>query len=175
MKQKIFLCLIFIIFLAVLFVLEKHDYLNFRTKPVQIVPKVVQQPLAEITPDISTEVNDLLKIVYALEYYKLDHWSYPLSSSGGTGWDGILSSNLGNPDEWIRGLAPNYIDSLPQNTRMAVDGTGQYKYRSNGVHYKLIVYRGDNCDLIKNIFPSLVDPIRDCSSYGFWTERAARW
>lgn len=174
-KYKVFFYIILIISIGVLFILEQYSYINLRSKSEEIIPKVAQQPLSEIPSDITIEVSDLLKVVYALERYKLDHWSYPISSSGGVGWDGILSGHPDNTEDWIKGLAPEYIDSLPQNPRMLVDGTRQYKYRSNGVHYKLIVYRTDNCQLIKNSYPSLVDPLRDCFSYGFWTEGAARW
>lgn len=171
--HKFFLCSI-LMALGMLFVLERYDLLNFREEPVEIVPTVAQQPLSRIGEDTIKEVNDLLKIVYALERYKLDYRRYPISSNYGVGWDGALSSYGESREDWIRELVPKYIDVLPRDPRMLSDGRRQYIYRSNGANYKLIVHGAFNCQLVKNTYPFLVDPVRDCFSYGFWTEGGAR-
>src|SRR5690606_35516523 len=119
--------------------------------------------------NISVEVKDLLKLVYALDNYKQKNGIYPISSANGAKWDGVISSYGESRADWIRGLVPEYIDSLPQDPRMVDDGARQYIYKSNGANYKLIVHKADNCQLIKSSYPSLVDPVRDCFSFGFWT------
>lgn len=163
--------------LYILYVVESFGYLNFRpqVQTLEVVPKVAQQPLSEINPNISIEIRDLLEIVYALERYKMDNKSYPVSSSNGAQWDGIRSRYGESREDWIRGLVPEYIQKLPRDPRLLSDGGKQYIYSSNGASYKLIVHHPDNCDVIKAIYPSLVDPVRDCFAYGFWTEKFARW
>lgn len=175
-KNKLFLYSMLMILLGGLFIFEQRDDLHVGANgAVEVAPQVVQQSLSEISPDISVEVDDLLQIVYALERYKLDHRIYPISSRAGKGWDGILSNYGDSRKDWVRGLVPDYIDRLPRDPRMLDDGTRQYMYISNGAHYKLVVLRATNCQLIKDSHPSLVDPVRTCSAFGFWTKGAERW
>lgn len=173
-RKPLFLIFLFMLF-SLLLLLEQYGYLNLRSRPVDIMPQVSQQPLSEIRSDISVEVNDLLKVVYALELYRLDHWSYPVSSHKGRGWDGVFSTNGESREDWIQGLVPAYIEKLPRDRRLLSDGTRQYLYSSNGVSYKLLAHNADNCSVIKAELPSLVDPVRDCFAYGFWTKNYTRW
>lgn len=177
-RKKTFFFILLMTLFCVAFAAEKNDLLNFRwsKNKVAIAPNLAQQPLAAIDTGISGEINDLLSIVYALDRYKQDHGSYPVSSSGGTRWDGIISIYGESREDWIRGLVPKYLDSLPRDPRMLDDdGTRQYIYKSDGANYKLIVHRAANCQLIKSSYPSMVDPRRDCFSFGFWTKRASLW
>src|SRR5690606_9441004 len=173
-KKKVFFIAVGVC-LCFLFVLEHSGYLSLHRRGGEVIPRVVQQPLSEINPNISIEVGDLLEVAYALERYRLDNLSYPVSSSNGKQWDGYFSSYGESREDWIRGLAPKYIDKLPRDPRMLSDGTRQSIYSSDGVAYKLIVHHADNCDAIKAAYPSLVDPVRDCFAYGFWSEKFARW
>jgi hypothetical protein len=177
MAKKLLVLIALVISFGVLLVLELKGFMNLRSAgpAAQIAPNIAQQPLVEINIGISTEVRDLLKIVYALDRYKQTHRSYPISSSEGGKWDGIISSYGESREDWIRGLVPEYVDSLPRDPRMLNDGTKQYIYKSDGANYKLIAHKVANCQQIKNALPSLVDPIRDCSAIGFWTKRAASW
>lgn len=175
--KRILIFAMVLLLLGTLFAFERNGFLTplLPEKSSQIAPNIAQQPLSEIDINISVEVKDLLKLVYALDRYKQINGSYPISSSNGKKWDGIISSYGESREDWIRGLVPEYVDRLPQDPRMLDDGTRQYIYKSDGANYKLIVHRAANCELIKNSFPSLVDPVRDCFSFGFWTKRAARW
>lgn len=177
-KQKKLIVILPIVLFVLVFFFEKKGCLNLRTpeRDLLVAPNLAQHPLSEIDPSISVEVGDLLKIVYALDRYKQDHRSYPISSSGGFRWDGIISSYGESRQDWITGLVPKYIDRLPRDRRMLDDGTRQYIYKSNGANYKLIVHRANtNCSLIKQTYPNLIDPKRDCFAFGFWTKRAANW
>lgn|SRR5690606_23993069 len=176
-KGRIILLIICMPLFGGAFVAERNGLLSFRIPEttLQVAPNIAQQPLSEIEESISKEVSDLLTVVYALDRYKEDHGSYPISSSGGNGWDGIISAYGESREDWIQGLVPEYLDSLPRDPRMLDDGTRQYIYRSNGANYKLIVHKTDNCELIKGSYPSLVDPKRKCFAFGFWTKRASRW
>lgn len=163
-----------LVLLLLLFIIERKGYLK-KPESLEIIPTVAQHPVSEINANISVEINDLLMIVYALERYKRDHWSYPKSSHGGTKWDGIFSIYGESREDWVPEIVPKYINQLPRDPRMLADGTKQYIYVSNGISYKLIAHNVDNCAHIKKIYPILVDPKRDCFAYGFWTKNAALW
>lgn len=178
-RQKKMIVILLIVLLGLAFFFEKKGYLNLQApkKSLLVAPNLAQYPLSEIDASISIEVDDLLKIAYALDRYKQDHRSYPIGSSlsGARRWDGIKSNWGESREDWIRGLAPKYIDSLPRDPRVLDDGEHQYLYMSDGANYKLIAYQTVNCQLIKNSLPSLVDPKRDCQAFGFWTKKATDW
>jgi hypothetical protein len=137
----------------------------------KIIP-VTQYPAPDIDQSTPQRVRDLVKIIYALERYKLDNRQYPISSAG---YDGIYTNHGVASQQWIAGLVPKYLDRLPSDPRNSSSGDEQYMYRSNGANYKLIAHNPDDCEKIKQLFPTLIDPSRDCWAYGFWTKNAARW
>lgn len=166
-----------LILLVALFYIEQNNTPDGRVSETieEVSPTVVQKPLSRFGSDANIEVQDLVKIVYALERYKQDHQSYPVSSSNGQRWDGLLSAYGESREDWIRGLVPDYIEALPRDPRKLSDGRKQYIYKSNGANYKLIVHGATNCEEVKDRYPMLVDPARRCYSYGFWTKRASTW
>jgi hypothetical protein len=172
-KSAAIKCLLIVILLGILFIAEKYNYLNFRPSEDLVTPTVIRQTFEEM-PNI-TEVRDLLEIAYALERYKVDNWSYPISSVGNKGWDGIKSDFGESREDWIRGLVPTYIDRLPRDPRMLDNGIQQYLYMSNGANYKLIAFKPSNCHLVELSYPSLIDPKRGCQAFGFWSEGAVHW
>lgn len=175
MKRSIMIkYLVMGISLGMLFIAEQYNFLNFRPSKDLLVPSVIRQPFDEV-PEI-IEVRDLLEIAYALELYKRDHQSYPVSSTGAAGWDGIVNRAGESREDWIEGLVPDYLKKLPRDPRMLEDYEHQYLYMSNGANYKLIAYNPSNCDLVERSYPWLIDPKRKgCQAYGFWTNRASRW
>lgn len=178
MNRKKCICIFSVIFiLAIIFYFESRCYFcKSETQSMEsIIPKIANLPIPLITPETPQEVKDLIAIIYALEKYKIDNSSYPLSSENGTAWDGFISSYGASGVDWIHGLVPTYIDSLPRDPRNLEDGTRQYLYFSNGANYKLIVHKPDNCENIEKKFPSMVDPIRECYSYGFWSAGGGGW
>lgn len=122
----------------------------------------------------SQRVSDLIVVLKALEQYKIDHRSYPISSGFGAGWDGVYSKYGESKELWIEGLVPDYLRYLPKAPESDVL-VSQYLYRSNGAHFKLVALYPKDCNEIKSILPDLIDPKRDCYSYGFWTKRAESW
>lgn len=137
----------------------------------QVTPKT-QYPAPEITESTPQRVRDLTAIIYALEKYKLDNRKYPISSNG---YDGLHTDYGRASEKWIEGLVPKYLDKLPSDPRKNESGNDQYIYRSNGANYKLIAHNPDDCEQVKKLFPNIVDPLRDCWAYGFWTKKAAYW
>lgn len=120
---------------------------------------------------------DLKSIFTALEMYNDANGSYP--NSGGN-WDGIYtcwgdSSGEGNPNGWIAGLVPTYMQSLPRDPKFHTDCNGQYIYLSNGTDFKLIAHDVEDVQNTINKSPSLKDPMRPTWAYGYWSPGAVAW
>jgi 2-polyprenyl-3-methyl-5-hydroxy-6-metoxy-1,4-benzoquinol methylase len=119
-----------------------------------------------------SRIADLRTVCAALEAYRSKHNSYPLSRGG---WDGLRTSwGLSSP-EWIPGLVPRYLRTLPRDPRGDNDPEHQYLYRSDGTNYKLISHSPDDIPVVKALRPELIDPARENWAYGFWTDGAVLW
>jgi hypothetical protein len=119
----------------------------------------------------NTAKDDLNRIRKALAEYYRDNKRYPTSS----GLDGLYTNYGRSGEDWIQGLAPGYIEALPRDPRYTSDGDKQYFYISNGADYKLISHLAEDCEIAAKLDPELVDPVRNCWAYGYWTEGAANW
>lgn len=121
-------------------------------------------------------LSDLQAVKAALEKYHQANGAYPVSSA----WDGLHSQWGESTEEWIQGLAPTYIATLPLDPTHDNPKPSQYLYRSDGKDYKLIAHHTNDCDEIRRKESGLVDSVRNkddggCWGYGYWTEGAARW
>lgn len=118
---------------------------------------------------VSKSLTDLKQIQTALELYYDANGSYPLSAGG---WSGFYTA-WGTPSaNWIVGLAPTYIQSLPREPRNTTDPHDQYYYFSTGTDYKLLYHVPhirEYCTFVKSQYPTMVDPMRDCWAYGYWS------
>jgi prepilin-type N-terminal cleavage/methylation domain-containing protein len=89
--------------------------------------------------------TELTQIQTAVELYATDHNNtYPLGCQGAA-WSGANASVFGNcPTNYITGLTPTYIGSLPLDplgsTGVSPVGYG-YIYFSNGTDYKIMSYQ----------------------------------
>ena len=81
--------------------------------------------------------GDMLSIRNALNMYYSDNGSYPLPSPGW--WGGASTGQCGPGDStnYIAGLVPTYIKSLPVDPAGLSPCTG-YLYASDGSQYKLL-------------------------------------
>lgn len=149
-------------------------------KPDILQPKVLQPVDANVVSEYES-LSDLAEIVIALEKYKTDHQSYPLSSGAGfhwlkKGWDGYYGTQGEKNPNWIQGLVPEYLAELPVDSRPDAGPEKQYVYKSNGANYKLLVLNPDDCTALQQEFPIFVDSrLGACKAYGFWTPRAHKW
>lgn len=160
------LFLFMFIFLTLLFLYLIYNFLT------QEEPSSTVQQLKTQT-NYTKRLKDLYAISLALEKYKQDHHSYPISSSGK--WDGLYSAFGESKIDWITGLSPKYISKLPRDPRLHHDPTQQYLYTSNGANYKLIAHGAEDCIEVLENTPEFVDPQRNCHAYGFWTKKASDW
>lgn len=78
------------------------------------------------------------EIQKALELYYDANNQYPCGSQGCGVWSGHCPS-YGNNDNYIAGLAPAYIPTLPRDPRYD-EGGNCYLYHSNGTDYSLIAH-----------------------------------
>ncbi len=121
---------------------------------------------------IAQALTDLAQINLALQGYQAENGRYP--TSGGN-WDGLYSSYGESSANWIAGLTPLYMVTLPRSPNNTTDGTKNYIYHSDGRNYKLIWHGAEDCPSVKAKHPNLIDPVRDCYAYGYWSPGAASW
>lgn len=119
--------------------------------------------------------EEILKLQGALASYKDEHGNYPKSSNDGLSWDGLYSKWGQSTENWINGLAPQYVSALPRDWRKSKSPNYQYLYRSNGRFYKIMNRRPPDCDLAKLIMPEFIDPSRNCWAYSGWVGIARTW
>jgi|APLow6443716910_1056828.scaffolds.fasta_scaffold22637_2 hypothetical protein len=129
--------------------------------------------IPETDPAKATErrIADILAINTAILAYHAKNGKYP---DGSKGLQGVVELGA----NWIPGLAPEFIPTLPRDPLFAIDNQGpQYLYVSSPTGYKLIAVSGNagHCgpdverDGIK-IDPARVNDEVGCWAYGFWTE-----
>ncbi len=85
---------------------------------------------------------DLRSIQLSLELYKEAYGSYPAAGCSASGWatPGPVTSGT-SCNEYIAGLVPNFIGSLPLDPKNENDTNRGFYYRSNGTEYKVMVSR----------------------------------
>ncbi len=114
---------------------------------------------------------DLKLLSKVLKQYHAENASYPLSE----GFDGFYTSWGKAGQNWISGLTPKYLYTLPREPKQSDDPRQQYLYRSNGKDYKLICHGVEDVHIVAQTHPKLIDPQRNTWAYGYWTQDAANW
>ncbi len=136
--------------------------------PVRRMRKILRAPF-----EVAQEEIEQLQT--ALQAYKDEHGNYPMSSNDGRDWDGLHTKWGQSTENWIDGLAPKYVSSLPRDWRNSKSPDYQYLYRSNGRFYKIMNRRPPDCELARLIVPTFADPSRDCWAYSAWVGIARTW
>lgn len=83
-------------------------------------------------------IADFREIQKALELYYDTNGSYPLGSQGSGQWSSH-APGYGNNDNYIVGLAPTYIPTLPRDPKYDEAHYG-YLYNSNGTDYIILAH-----------------------------------
>ncbi|VVN61273.1 hypothetical protein PS687_04012 [Pseudomonas fluorescens] len=113
--------------------------------------------------------SHLDKIRETLDAYHTAYGAYPQS----LGFDGIHSDWGRSSENWISGVVPNFIDALPRDPELSATALPQYLYWSNGTDYKLIAHGvPQSCSIASTLNPEMVDPVRQCYAFGYWTQNA---
>ena len=115
---------------------------------------------------------DLARIKAALEAYHQAHGAYPISLE----FRGLQSADGKDPAVGVAGLAPAFIDNLPVDPGRSDESHSEYLYASNGSDYKVLAHGPtQSCVYAKEQNPELLDPVRDCWGFGYWTDGARNW
>lgn len=87
-------------------------------------------------------MSSLKEVQLALEVYKAQNGSYPLSGCSASGFagPGPASSGFTACNNYIPGLVPDFIDKLPTDPRFESESTRGYYYQSDGNSYKFMSY-----------------------------------
>ena len=115
--------------------------------------------------------SDIRALQGALARYHDAHGKYPRS----VGFDGLFTKYGAASEDWIAGLAPEFIPRLPRDPRRTENPVEQYLYRSDGRDYKLIAHRPVSCAAFREAHREMVDPRRDCWAIGVWTPGGREW
>lgn len=100
--------------------------------------------------DTERQAN-LRQVEIAIENYRRDNRRYPIGACGADDWtpqnipQDCSCPGAFDPDAYICGLVPEYINELPFDTA-APDGGG-YAYRSNGQVFKLVAHNAVESDV----------------------------
>lgn len=112
-------------------------------------------------------VTDLVTINDALKAFNKQHGAYPKA-------EGLLGQRE-RGDNWIPGLAPDFIPRLPQDPA-TVSGrpAPQYVYASDGKNYKLLaqgvsLVGGTNVEVLGVRIDPTRRPTAENAAFGFWT------
>ena len=125
---------------------------------------------ARLNARTTRSIQDLHSLRTALELYATsNNGNYPVSTGGAGVWDGLYTCWGDSTPDWIAGLAPTYIASLPRSPNNSTACNNNYIYRSDGVDFKIIWHDPEACTTVQSRYPNLVDPGRTCWAYGFWT------
>lgn len=119
----------------------------------------------------SRRISDLQLVTTALEAYRAELGAYPPSR----GWDGLFSRWGRDSRDWIEGLSPRFIATLPVAARESEGDYAMYVYKSDGHDYKVLVIGSDDVAPVTRLRPTWADPVGEGRSYGVWTAGARNW
>jgi len=132
--------------------------------------KYIQLAQSKVYGDFKQRVDDVNNIKSALENFHNKYSHYPRS----VGMDGLYTNWGKSTPNYIIGLVPEFLESLPIDPRQLEDGSKNYLYTSNGSDFKFIVHSAPEFDK-RNVEISMIDPRRPSKAYGIWSEGAEKW
>ncbi len=130
---------------------------------------------ARLKARTAKRIADLTQLRKALELYYNTNNGYPISPCDSEGcWAGVYSCWGPDTTSYIPGLSA-YVSQMPRDPRNHNNCGEQYIYYSDGVNFKLISHVPEDCTEVKSRYPNLIDPLRDCWAYGYWSPGAVGW
>lgn len=125
--------------------------------------------LSRMEASTAQRVSDIRKLHQALLAFHRDHGRYPTSEGR---WDGLYTSYGISSENWIQGLVPNYIESLPRDPRNHKIPDEQYLYWSDGRDFKLLAHNTFDAAVVAKTYPEMHDAIRSGRAFGVWSTNA---
>ena len=116
-------------------------------------------------------ISDLDTLRQALAAYHAKFGRYPATP----GFAGTITAAGVPTNDWLPGLAGEFLPELPRDPARSNDPNKQYFYHSDGTDYKLVAHGSGDCAMARKNQPAMVDPARNCWAYGYWTPAAASW
>ncbi len=130
---------------------------------------------ARIKSRTAKRVSDLAQLRKALELYYNENNQYPVSPCDAEGcWAGVYSCWGPDTLAYIPNLGA-YVTQLPRDPRNHANCGEQYIYYSDGVNFKLISHAPEECTEVKAKYRNIIDPIRDCWAFGYWSPGGSGW
>lgn len=129
-------------------------------------------PPVKIDERTPKNIKNLTAILTAISRYENERYIFPISSDNGKGWSSPADEE---GYRWIEGLAPKYINKIPEDASASDEFNYNFLYKSDGIEFKLIAHRPGDCEKVKKTYPQIVDAKRTCYAYGYWTEGAKNW
>jgi prepilin-type N-terminal cleavage/methylation domain-containing protein len=117
---------------------------------------------------------DLRLMQNAIELYKNKYGRYPAGCNGANTWSGqtvtALSTNrcTSASQEYIVGLAPEFIPALPKELKPNGDNSGyMYYVNTDGSTFKLVAYRTVESEFVSDTHPFKACDMNTCASVRF--------
>ena len=155
-----------------------RDHISVRipSRNVDLLEAMKESPLINLSIHggleyYSKRITDLATIKNALSKYHNKYKRYPLSRGG---WNGAYDNSGNYVDNYIKGLVPEFLDSLPTDPRGSNEKLQNYLYMSNGKDFKFLIHDAPNFDICE-IDRKYIDPRRSTRAYGIWSEGAKNW
>lgn len=120
--------------------------------------------------DFTKRMSDLKTIQIALSKYYRAYGKYPESPS----WRSTYNDSGIFVDQYITGLVPEFLNSLPTDPRDSKIEMENYLYMSDGDNFKFIVHEAPIYDIC-NVDKNKIDPRRSTRAYGVWSKDAKNW
>lgn len=122
--------------------------------------------LSRMEASTAQRVSDIRKLHQALLAFHRDHGYYPTTEGR---WDGLSTSYGISSENWIQGLVPKYIESLPRDPRNHKIPDEQYLYWSDGKDFKLLAHNTLDADVVAKVYPEMHDLVRPGRAFGVWS------
>lgn len=131
--------------------------------------------------------TDLKQMELALELYKAQTGRYPAACRGANSWSGEVGTSFACPSggEYVVGLTPDYIASLPTDPNSGGSQSFVYRVNPDGSEYKLMALRLVERNTIQSInddFARCPVPIGACgnisniaTTYAVYSPGAEEW
>ncbi len=163
---------------------DSHVSVKIRSRKLSLLEAMNESELINLSVSEKNEASDVdsqefsfnkrlldIEIVKnALSDFYAENKRYPVSTS----WDGVYSNWGDSTPDYIKGLIPAFLETLPVDPRKSKNGRENYLYYSDGKDFKFLVHGAPKFDLSR-VDKALIDPQRPDRAYGIWSKGGEKW